>query len=170
MRGPCSGLMVLGKAETRWRDTFRGWGHGCTPAATAATAAATHAVLQGFRPPFGQKLLFGVAVGQSSDARVRLPFRGTFLRFDAASWHTVALHQPGVPLVFCSDAGLGTGTQLISHSTLRLGTSFWVVILALVAISTLLSWSKTNRKSVFYYTSTKKHWSQYVNSTIVQTL
>lgn len=70
MRSPCSGLLVVGKAKHGWRAAFWGWGHGCAPTATTATAAATHTVLLAFRPPFGQKFLLCVAVGQSSDARV----------------------------------------------------------------------------------------------------
>lgn len=139
MRSRCSGLLVLGKAKTRWRAASWGWGHGYTP---TATAAATHTVLLAFRPPFCQQLLLSITVRQRSDARVGLPFRGAFFRLNAASWHAVALHQPSVPLVLCGDTGLGTGTQLISHGTLRLSTSFWVVILTLVAVSALLSWSK----------------------------
>lgn len=139
MRSPHSGLLVLGKAETGRRTAFCGLGHGCTPTGAAAAAGA---VLLAVRPPFGQQLLLRVAVGQSSDARVRLPFRCAFFCLNAADRHTVALHQPSIPLVFRGDTGLGAGTQLVSHSALRLTTSFWVVVLAFVAISALLSWGK----------------------------
>lgn len=136
MRSHRSGLLVLGKAGAGWRASWC-WGHGDP----TATAAATHAALLALRSSFRQ-LLLGVAVRQSSDAGVRLPFLGAFFCLDAASWHAVALHQPGVPLVLCGDAGLGTGAQLISHSTLRLSSSLWVVVLTLVAVSALLSWKQ----------------------------
>lgn len=143
MRSRCSGLLLLGEVKTRWRASSWGWRHGYTPAA----ATATYTALLALCSPFCQQLLLGIAVRQSSDAWVRLPFRSTFFRLDAASWHTVALHQPGVPLVFCGNTGLGTGTQLIGDGTLRLSASFRVVVLTLVAVSALLSCSAKQKVS-----------------------
>lgn len=66
MRSRCSGLLVLGEAETGRRASW-GWRHADTP---AATVAATHAALLALQPPFRQQLLLSVAVRQSADAGV----------------------------------------------------------------------------------------------------
>ena len=137
VRSDCSGLVVLGEVKAGWRAP-RGRGHGDAPTA-AGTAAAAQAALLVVHPPFGQQLLLSVAVGQSSDAGVRLPLRGPSLCLDAAGRHTVALHQPGVALVLGGDAGLGAGPQLVGHGALRLRPSLRVVVLTLVAISALFS-------------------------------
>lgn len=118
-------------------------------AAVGAAAAPAHAALLALRPAFGQQLLLGVAVGQSSDARVRLPLRGAFLRLDAAGGHAVALHEPRVPLVLRNHASLGTGAQLVSHGALRLSASFRMIVLTLVAVSALLSWSGEMNRFIY---------------------
>lgn len=132
----CS-LLLLGEAQTRWRTPSWSWRHAQTPTAAAALLA--------LHPPFGQQLLLGVAVRQSADAGVGLSFRSTFFGLDAASWHAVTLHQPRVCLVLGGDTGLGAGTQLVCHGTLRLGSSLWVVVLTFVSVSALLSWRGDRR-------------------------
>lgn len=156
MRSPCSGLLVLWKAKTGGMATFWSWRQGRN---STAAIAGTNAFLA-FRLPFCQELFLCITIGQSSDARVRLSFRSAFFHLNGTSWHAVALHQPGVPLVFCSDTGLGTGTQLICHSTLRLSTSFWVVVFTLVSISALLSWNKCTDLLFYYKQVANKHYAK----------
>lgn len=92
VRGSCSGLLFLRQMKCGWRTTLRSRGNVCAPATTATTAA--HAALLTLQPSLGQKLLFCVTVGQSSDAWVGLPLGCALLGLNAASWHAVALHKP----------------------------------------------------------------------------
>lgn len=147
VRRPRSGLLVLRKAETGWWAAVRGGRHGA---------------FLDFYPSFGQQLVLRVAAGQRANARVGLSFGGALFCLDAASWDAVALHQPGVSLVFHRGTGLGASAQLVGHGALRLRPSLRVIVLTLVAISALFSWEKKN-KAVLCLPQRRSTWQRANN-------